>query len=85
MSSEIVINTLDYLKKIDFLKNLSGLEDLSKTCKQGLYPKDSFLFKENEVGENLIIVTSGHLDIFKENRLIAKRSIGEMALLGNQI
>lgn len=89
MSQNVSLETIKYLNMVDFLKNQFGLEQLSKNCRQGFYPKGTFLFKESEIGENLFVITSGTLEIFKKNRLISKRSvgeyIGEMSLLGNKI
>lgn len=81
--------TLEFLEKVDFLKSLPGLDTLSANCKEGFLPKGTFLFKEGDTGEAMYIITSGSLEVFKENRVIANRTngeyIGEMALLGNKI
>ena len=51
--------------------------------------KGEFLFKEGQTGDAMYIITSGNLEVFKENRVIAHRTageyLGEMALLGNKI
>lgn len=76
------------LKKIDFLKNLPDLDMLSEGCEEVSYPKGTVLFEEGELGDKLIVITSGNVDVYKENRFIATRSIGEylgeMSLLGNK-
>ncbi|MBC8286631.1 MAG: EAL domain-containing protein [Nitrospinae bacterium] len=81
--------TLEFLEKVDFLKNLPGLDTLATNCKEEFLPQKAFLFKEGDIGEAMYIITSGSLEVFKENRVIANRTsgeyIGEMALLGNQI
>ncbi len=79
---------MQHLKKVDFLKDLPGLESLAENCQAtNLFPND-FLFKEGETGESMFIITEGCLEVIKENRTIALRAegeyIGEMALLGNQ-
>jgi diguanylate cyclase (GGDEF)-like protein/PAS domain S-box-containing protein len=81
--------TIDYFSEIAFLKDLPDLNLLQEKAIDGFYKKGEFLFKEGDVGKTMYIITSGCLEIFKENRVIAKRStgeyIGEMALLGNKI
>ncbi len=79
---------MQYLKKIDFLKDLPGIESLAKKCDLSNLSPNDFLFKEGETGESMFVITEGCLEVIKENRTIALRSkgeyIGEMALLGNQ-
>ncbi len=81
--------TLDFFYKISFLKDLPDLSFLQENASDGFYSKGEFLFKEGEVGDIMYIITSGYLEVFKENRVIAKRGtgeyIGEMALLGNKV
>lgn len=82
-------NTLmQHLKKVDFLKDLPGLESLAEKCRVANLSPNDFLFKEGETGESMFVITEGCLEVIKENRTIALRSegeyIGEMALLGNQ-
>jgi diguanylate cyclase (GGDEF)-like protein/PAS domain S-box-containing protein len=81
--------TLGFLKQVDFLKSLPGLDSLSANCKERFLPKEEFLFKEGQTGDAMYIITSGNLEVFKENRVIAHRTtgeyLGEMALLGNKI
>ena len=80
---------LEFLKNIDFLKNLPGLDTLYENCKEGFLPKGEFLFKEGQTGDAMYIIISGSLEVFRENRVIANRTtgeyLGEMALLGNKI
>jgi diguanylate cyclase (GGDEF)-like protein/PAS domain S-box-containing protein len=82
-------NTTKFLKKVDFLKNLPGLNSLSQNSKQIFLQKGELLFEEGQTGDAMYIITSGSMEIFKENRLIAHRAtgeyIGEMALLGNKM
>lgn len=83
------IVTLEFFSEIDFLRDLPDLSFLYENANHGFYHEGDLLFKEGEIGDVMYIVTSGHLEIFKENRTLAKRTkgeyIGEMALLGNKI
>ncbi len=82
-------STTNFLRKVDFLKNLPGLDNLSQNSKKLFFQKGELLFEEGQTGDAMYIITSGSMEIFKENRLIANRTtgeyIGEMALLGNKI
>ncbi len=79
----------EFLDEVDFLKGLPGLDSLNEKATIGEYQEGNFLFKEGETGDTMYIITDGYLEVFKENRVIAKRTkgeyIGEMALLGNKI
>ena len=81
--------TSEFFNKVDFLKDLPDLDFLKKNAKTGFYLEGEFIFKEGETGDTMYIITSGYLEVFKENRVIAKRTkgeyIGEMALLGNKV
>jgi diguanylate cyclase (GGDEF)-like protein/PAS domain S-box-containing protein len=79
---------MQHLKKVDFLKDLPGLEGLAKNCHVADLSPNDFLFKEGETAKSMFIISEGCLEVIKENRTIALRTegeyIGEMALLGNQ-
>lgn len=81
--------TLKFLQRIGILKNLPGLNSLAQNCNDVYLSEGDLLFKEGQVGNTMYIIASGVLEIFKENRVIAQRTvgehIGEMALLGNKI
>jgi len=81
--------TLNFFSEIDFLKDLPGLNSLLENATTGSYQKGDFIFREGETGDTMYIITEGYLEVFKENRVIAKRAkgeyLGEMALLGNKI
>ncbi len=81
--------TLDVFNEIDFLRDLPGLNFLHENANIGRYQKGDFLFREGETGDTMYVITDGCLEVFKENRIIAKRTkgeyLGEMALLGNKI
>lgn len=86
MKSDI---TLNFLQKISIFKNLPGLSTLAQSCNDVYLSDGDLLFKEGQTGNTMYIIASGVLEIFKENRVIAQRTvgehIGEMALLGNKI
>ncbi len=75
------------LKKVDFLAHLPNLDDLAANCKHIQLNPDDFLFQEDELGDSMYIILTGVLKVFKKNRVISTRTIGEylgeMALLGN--
>ena len=81
--------TLKFFREIDFLKDLPGLNSLLENATTGNYQKGDYIFREGETGDTMYIITEGYLEVFKENRVIAKRTkgeyLGEMALLGNKI
>lgn len=81
--------TLKFFREIDFLKDLPGLDSLLENATTGNYQKGDYIFREGETGDTMYIITEGYLEVFKENRVIAKRTkgeyLGEMALLGNKI
>ena len=86
MSTDI---TLRFLQSTSIFNNLPGLGTLAQNCNSIYLSKGDLLFKEGQSGNTMYIIASGSLEIFKENRVIAKRStgehIGEMALLGDKI
>ncbi len=77
-----------YLEKVDFLKSLPGLKNLAENCSVVELSSNEFLFKEGDEGKSMFIISEGYLEVLKEDRIIARRTvgeyIGEMALLGNQ-
>lgn len=81
--------TLEFLQRTSIFNNLPGLNTLAKNCTDAYLSEGDLLFKEGQTGDTMFIIASGDLEIFKENRVIARRSvgehIGEMAILGNKI
>lgn len=68
---------LEMMRKIDFLRPLLGLGSLVETCKEIALKPDEILFQENDSADAMYLILFGELLVFKKNRIIALRKLGE--------
>lgn len=78
---------LKIISNIPFLQyfNPKELEGFVRAGRKCSFEKEQVIFNEGETGEKMYIILSGTVEIFKENKQIAKRSsgdyFGEMAMI----
>jgi CRP/FNR family cyclic AMP-dependent transcriptional regulator len=83
------ITSLEFLRKINFLENVSSdiLESLVSKCPLKELKKGEVLFKDEEEGGSMYVILSGELMVSKNGVEIARRVkgdyIGEMSLVGS--
>ncbi|MBC8283038.1 MAG: Crp/Fnr family transcriptional regulator [Nitrospinae bacterium] len=81
------LTNLDFLSKIDFLKNLPDdvLESVANECLFKSLEDGEVLFEDGEEGNSMFVILSGGLTVIKHDTDIAVRGmgeyIGEMALI----
>jgi DNA-binding CsgD family transcriptional regulator len=81
------LTNLDFLSKIDFLKNLPEevLESVASECLFKSLEDGEVLFEDGEEGNSMFVILSGGLTVFKHQTEIALRGmgeyLGEMALI----
>lgn len=82
--------SLEFLRNVDFLKNVSTeiLESLVDKSPLKELKKGETLFKDEEEGGSMFVILSGELNISKNGTAIARRFkgdyIGEMSLVGSK-
>lgn len=78
---------LEIISNIPFLQyfNPEEFEEFVRAGKKCFFEKGQLVFNEGDVGKTMYIILSGTVEIFKENKQIAKRSsgdyFGEMAMI----
>ncbi len=83
------MTSLEFLREVDFLKNVSIdiLESLVSKCPLKELKKGEVLFKDEEEGGSMYVILSGELMVSKNGIEIARRGkgdyIGEMSLVGS--
>ncbi len=81
------LTNLDFLSKIDFLKNLPEdvLESVASECLFKSLEDGEVLFEDGEDGNSMFVILSGGLTVIKRQTEIALRGmgeyLGEMALI----
>ena len=73
------LTNLDFLSKIDFLKNLPEevLESVASECLFKSLEDGEVLFEDGEEGNSMFVILSGGLTVIKHQTEIALRGIGE--------
>lgn len=83
------MTSLEFLREVDFLKNVSIdiLESLVSKCPLKELKKGEVLFKDEEEGGSMYVILSGELLVSKNGVEIARRGkgdyLGEMSLVGS--
>lgn len=81
------LTNIEFLSKIDFLKNLPAevLESVANECLFRMLEDKEVLFEDGDSGNSMFVILSGGLTVIKHETCIAVRGlgeyIGEMALI----
>ena len=60
-------NFFEFLREVPFFKSLpdSDIENIKETCREKLYKTGNIICSEGEMGDNLFIIVSGSVEIWK--------------------